>query len=1217
MRTVTISFLFLYLALQASAQSDTSFIGPDSLNQRIILIGDAGDMIGNTNPVIEWLKKNVDWNDEKNTIIFLGDNVYPLGLPLEGDPSYPRSKQILDEELSLVKGKKARGFFVPGNHDWRNGKLGGWEQVQNEQDYINSLGQKNIEAWPLNGCPGPIPIELSDKIVLALMDSQWFLYLHDKPGPSSNCDAKTFDEFQVQLAEIAAAHPNQLMIVALHHALVSYGVHGGDYTWKEHIFPFTAINPKLYIPLPIIGSVYPLTRGVFGNVQDLKHPLYKTMARMIEEVMKKHPYPLIVAGHDHSLQMIVRDSVPYIVSGAGVNSSRTQDGKDKLFSDVSLGFSTVEVWKSGKVEVKFYNTLSTDLNSPTYSHFLKRIVPVTAPATMDTTHIIFDSVAILAANPDLKGNGIRNMLVGKNYRKEWTQPIRIRVLDLSKEFGGLTPIKQGGGKQTKSLRVSDSTGKEWALRSVVKDPEAAIPADLRQTTPRNVVQDGISASYPYGALSMETFSKAAGIPYLRNRLVYLPDDPRLARFRADFKNMMALMEERQPVGVKKTDNTDDVVLKMIKDNDNHIDQKAVLKARLLDNFVMDFDRHEGQWQWATHDTGKGKIYYPIPTDRDQVFFVNQGLVPFIIRKPWLVPELQGFRAHAINIKTFNRSARNFDRTFLTELTKEEWDHEIDTFLHSMSDQVIENALAQQPGEIRPFGAQKIINTLKKRRQYFASEMDQYYRFLNRTVTIVGSNQREQVRVIKNDDGSVHVLMNKITKAGDIDGIMFDRVFYPKETKELHIFGLNGDDRFIVEGKNSKIKIRMVGGSGNDEFINHGEGKKVLAYDASFEKNVFSGQTKGFRKQVIPDPQVNRYDRLNFKYNYISPGLNFEYNVDDGVLLGLRMQYTNQGFRKEPYNMRHYLMVTRSFKTGSLHFTYNADFIKAFRNNDILIRSDFRAPINVTNFFGMGNSTHIDPNISNKTDYYRAEYNMTNISVYLRRQLQSWMRINIGPSYQSFSLDSVKNVGRYVTTAAPVSDHGSIYAKRHLLGGDLRLDINSKNNEYLPTRGLVLDMGIRPLFGLNQASQDLVQANVDMRIYMNLFSFPRLVLALRLGWAANYGNYEFEQAMYLGNTDNLRGFRKQRFAGKSMLYNNLELRVRLADFNTYLFPGSVGLLVFNDVGRVWLKGEDSQSWHDGWGGGIWVAPIRRFVVSASLAHSKEEDLMPRVTFGFQF
>lgn len=37
----------------------------DSISQRVFLIGDAGELIGDTHPVVDWLKKNVDWNDEK------------------------------------------------------------------------------------------------------------------------------------------------------------------------------------------------------------------------------------------------------------------------------------------------------------------------------------------------------------------------------------------------------------------------------------------------------------------------------------------------------------------------------------------------------------------------------------------------------------------------------------------------------------------------------------------------------------------------------------------------------------------------------------------------------------------------------------------------------------------------------------------------------------------------------------------------------------------------------------------------------------------------------------------------------------------------------------------------------------------------------------------------------------------------------------------------
>src|SRR6185503_4687278 len=161
---------------------------------------------------------------------------------------------------------------------------------------------------------------------------------------------------------------------------------------------------------------------------------------------------------------------------------------------------------------------------------------------------VFPATIKVAANPNLKGNGIKKSLIGKNYRDEWITPVEVPVLRLKEAYGGLKPTKQGGGKQTKSLRVENSAGKEWALRSVEKFPEKAVPDALRQTVAQKLLEDGISASYPYGILSMPKLSEAANVLYLKDSLVYLPDDPALGEFREKFKNTLVLMEEKDPSG---------------------------------------------------------------------------------------------------------------------------------------------------------------------------------------------------------------------------------------------------------------------------------------------------------------------------------------------------------------------------------------------------------------------------------------------------------------------------------------------------------------------------------------------------------------------------------------------------------------------------------------------------------------------------------------------
>ncbi len=202
-------FFFSLAALCLQAQED-------SIRQRIFLIGDGGELENGKHPVVDWAAKNVNWNDARNSAVFLGDNIYPLGLGQRGESDYEESKKVLDYQLSPFLNKKGRAFFIMGNHDWKNGKMGGWQRARNQYNYINGLNMPNIQALPGDGCPGPVAVELNNQVVVIFVDSQWFLYIHDKPGPSSNCGARTVEEFQTELRELIAQHPNQMVLVVTH-----------------------------------------------------------------------------------------------------------------------------------------------------------------------------------------------------------------------------------------------------------------------------------------------------------------------------------------------------------------------------------------------------------------------------------------------------------------------------------------------------------------------------------------------------------------------------------------------------------------------------------------------------------------------------------------------------------------------------------------------------------------------------------------------------------------------------------------------------------------------------------------------------------------------------------------------------------------------------------------------------------------------------------------
>ncbi len=1191
----------------------------DPVVQRIFLVGDAGEMQKDKHPVCDWLKQQVDWNDKKNILVYLGDNIYPKGMPPAGSKEYEAAKKIIDYQLSVVQGKNADAYIIPGNHDWKQGGVNGWEQEKNEVNYIESLQLPNVHALPKNGCPGPEEVAIGDKVILVCMDSQWWLQQNERPGTESDCDCKDESAVFARVNDIIASHPDKLVVLAMHHPIYTHGDHGGYFTIKQHIFPLTDAHPNLYIPLPVIGSLYPLARGVFGNIQDTRHPRYKDFMQRMEEAMKGHTNVVQVAGHEHTLQLLRNDSITVIVSGAGSKHTRVKMGKYSLFAKAESGFAMLEVLESGKVTVRFYTLSSSNsMEQPVYSMALTSL-----PGIMKDSAIAVktfpDSVTVTAA-AYFKAGAFKRFLVGSNYRKEWAEPIRVKVFDIGTELGGLTPLRRGGGHQSKSLRLADANGKQYVLRSIEKFvTDAALPPDLRGTFVKDLVSDGVSASYPYAALSVPPLAIAAGVPHATPKLVFVPDDPRLGKYRVDFGNRFCLFEEREPGTEKKTYSTDEMEKKLQEDNDNNIDQKAVLKARLLDMFMMDFDRHEDQWRWAVTDNGKGKTFYPLPRDRDQAFFINSGVLPFMASRPWIAPQLQGFRARATNINVYNFNAKYFDHNYMTMLTEADWKKEAEDLISAITDDVIEKALQQQPKEIQKYSMDRIVATLKERKKYFVNEMLDYYHFLSKTVTVAGSDKRESFDVQRNEDGSVTVIVSKINKDGEGARQLFERKFIDGETKEIRLYGMGGDDRFYIHGNNNgNIKVRIIGGAGEDVFDNASEAGagKTRIYDLSKEKNQFTGNGH-YLSFLSANPAVNNLDRRGFKYNVFAPFLAVTYNPDDGLYLGASFKYTTQGFHKQPFKLQHTLSVSHSLATKAYNFKYGLEAIDAIGKTDLLFHTSVKAPNNTINYFKYGNESVFDKAGGKNIRYYRARFNLVDASLLLRANISPQFSFSAGPAFQYSILDSNDNKGRFINqTGINGLTAMALNNSKFFAGGQARLHFDNRNNKALPGRGVNWETSFSTYKGLNAASNNYSQLNSDLSLYISFSKQANFVIATRIGGGYTFGNYEFYQAQYLSGTENLRGYRKYRFAGDKMLYHNLDLRIKIADFHTYLFPGAIGLLAFHDIGRVWLKGEKSSKWHQGYGGGLWFAPLKRFVITGSYGYGDDGGL-PVISFGWMY
>ena len=130
----------LFASIGARGQRDT-------IDARIVLIGDAGQLTNGHHPVVDAVRRLISL-DAKTTILYLGDNLYRSGLPDEQYSYYMASRSVLDTELSIADNTPAKIYMIPGNHDWENGSPGGWETVIREQQYVDQLGKKNVKFYP-------------------------------------------------------------------------------------------------------------------------------------------------------------------------------------------------------------------------------------------------------------------------------------------------------------------------------------------------------------------------------------------------------------------------------------------------------------------------------------------------------------------------------------------------------------------------------------------------------------------------------------------------------------------------------------------------------------------------------------------------------------------------------------------------------------------------------------------------------------------------------------------------------------------------------------------------------------------------------------------------------------------------------------------------------------------------------------------------------------
>lgn len=1230
-------FLFLVLFLSScltykpfyskpEANWQTSH-SPDSLKLKysVYLVGDVGNpRKDKQEPTLKLIQSQLYSHDtsrvkgstrdtvlrtskKEDVVIFLGDNIYNSGLP-EPDASDRKEKERrIIEQMKIVKGFAGRTIFIPGNHDWNEWRPGGLEAINREERFVEDYLDSADVFLPSNGCAGPVEVQLGNNLVIIVLDTQWWLHQFEKPrAPDNGCGSASRLDVIQGVRDILLRNKGKNIVIAQHHPLFSNGEHGGYYSLTDYLFPLTLIRDNLFIPLPVIGAIYPLMRQYGVSPQDLSNKDYQQLKRGMLSILEEEKNVVVVTGHEHALAYHKYNEISHILSGSGSKSNGIIRGNGASFGAGTQGFAKLNYYDNGQCWVEFWapegdgSTGKVLYRTPLYA-----IAPKNEAELAQQEQTSYkDSIKEISAGKEYSVKSFKRKLFGEHYREVWATPVKAKYLDMASYAGGLTPLKLGGGKQTTSLQMQGKDGNLYQFRSISKDPTAVLPEGFVRTFADEFIQDQISSSHPYGGLVVPDMAKAIGIYYVTPQLVYMPTTSLLGPYLRDVGGELGTIEARPDENVsdfksfgnaEKAVSTSKMYEKITEDNDNMVDQKMFLKARLFDILIGDWDRHEDQWRWAEFDAGDTTLYRPIARDHDQAFAKYDGVIPKLLGK--VIPDIQSFEMEIGSVAKLSIAARNLDRNLLNKMTREDWRKAAIEIQNKLTDQVILASVSRMPPEAFKLSGNEIVTKLKSRREQLVDVAEEYYDILSRKVTVYGSDKKEFFHITRKGD-ETRVTVQKINKDNKLDNLIYDRVFYPFETKEIILYALEGKDSLLLEGKGSNsIKINIIGGPDDDVIVDKSLSGRTVVFDSSTEDNkIVPGKNTAVK--VSDKYYVNDYDRNGFKYDKRGVVPFLDYNADDKVFLGAGIGWKHYSFKKEPYSWDQKLVANVAPKTLAHTIMYSGTFYSLFgRNNDIVFSAAYNGPQYTFNFFDQGNSSL---NV-NHIDYYRVRTKNLSIRSFYQRRVTKVFKVGAGPGYEYYRVR--KSEDRYVSSPA-FPESNDIDKPSYFGTFRSYADLDFVDHPLFPTSGVRWKTEANYFNEIQGDKMRFGQLKSVVSFYGTPnFDFP-VTAAIRIGGATHFGDYKFFQANSLGSNTYLRGYRNNRFAGRSYLFQNTELRFKINTLRNYIFSGNFGVFGFFDSGRVYSDNPEADTWHYGYGPGIWMNFYNKIILSSGYGISNE-------------
>ena len=1127
---------------------------------------------------------------KKESALLLLGNAFPDRIDFS-DQANNAEQSALEKQFEAVNSFSGRVIVIPGKTEWGNR---GFKGIDNLEKTIQK--RSKAKFYPNDGCPFKKE-ELNDQVDLIIVDSQWFLQDRDNyPYMNEDCEVNTESAFFLMFQDLLKKSQDKIKIVALHHPVYTNTKHG------------------------LIAN----TAGF--DLQDFQNNQYRKLRNRLTTIARQTDDVIFVSGHDKNLQYLNSYGVPQIISGASGSTEKVKNASTGDFTSDEQGYARLDIYAGGKVKVHFFATENVS-SSPIFSATVLREDKEQIAYNFKGKEKYKDTQgASIYEKSDTQKGGVYKGLWGKHYRKFYGQQVDAPVVFLDTLMGGLRPVKRGGGQQTRSLRLADENGREFVMRGLKKSTTQFLQANVSQDAYIGNVLDGTAidqalydfytTANPYTPFAIGALSESVGVLHTNPKLMYIPKQQSLGEYNDDYGDELYLFEEH--VGDTQTHlesfgdpidilDTSDVFEEIIKSGKSVVDEPSYIRARLFDMLIGDWDRHQDQWRWALYKNADGTEFCkPIPRDRDQAFSKFDGfLVGFLTR---VIPELRKMQSYDDDIRSVKWMATSpypLDISFINSSDWEEWEKQAKHLQDNLTDADIENAFAKIPEEIKGKTIDDIKSKLKGRRGNIVKIARRYYDYLNRFAIVTGTQKDDDFVITRHEDGKTTL------KVRHKDVEILDRSFDHKSTKEIWIYGLNGNDSFTVEGKGKHyIKIKIMGGEKKDTY-DFKNTRKVKLYDYKSKKNTIVN--KKSKKWLVDDFEVNAFDPTKVKHsaNQVLPIITG--NPDDGLRLGALHNYTYYGVQSNPFTQKHSTSASYYTATSGYDLSYKGEFSNIFHHWNFGLEGLYTSPNFSQNFFGFGNETDYDRDEMD-LDFNRVRIRKWQAAVALLWEGRGGGSFYVKPLVESFDVENTED--RFVNTLAT---DNPIFDRQTYGGLEMAFGYKNIDNPAYPTLGM--DFGITAGYKANidgsNAENSFAYVQPHIGIDHKLSKNGAIVLASQIGGEAILGDdFEFYHGANLGGNNSLRGFRNERFTGKYSLFQNVDLRFGLGSIKTSIVPLRYGITGSFDYGRVWITDDTSSKWHNSAGGSLWMSGLG--VVTANIGYFNSSD-GGRVVFvlGFTF